>query len=251
MGSSLLGWAQSSSKHRGGEIMSDNAQTLTDRRLTTPRAAAVAGILFSVLLTTTYILIRISIPADPADGGIWLEEQANTVALALSLVPIAGIAFLWFIGVIRDRMGQLEDKFFSSVFFGSGLLYLAMVFIAAALAGGLLTSYALDPETLIASGVYTYSRAVMFRITNVYAIRMAGVFMISLATISVRTRIMPRGLAFLTYGLALVLLVSIGLNLWVTLIFPTWVLVISTYILVLNLRRQGAGAEGAPSMMVE
>ena len=221
--------------------MTADVQPLTDLRLKTPRAAAVAGILFAVLFITANVLIRLSIPPDPADGGIWLEEQANTVALALSLVPIAGIAFLWFIGVVRDRMGQLEDKFFSSVFFGSGLLYLGMTFVAAALAGGLLISYTLDPETLIASGVYTYSRAVIFRITNVFAIRMAGVFMISLATISVRTRIMHRGLAFLTYGFALVLLVSIGLNLWVTLIFPAWVLVISTYILVLNLRTKGAG----------
>jgi membrane protease YdiL (CAAX protease family) len=141
MGPSLLGWTQSQSKYRGGEIMSDNAHTLTDRRLTTPRAAAVAGILFSLLLSAAYILIRISIPANPADGGAWLEERGNTVALALSLVPIAGIAFLWFIGVIRDRIGKLEDKFFSSVFFGSGLLFLAMTFVAAALAGGLLTSY--------------------------------------------------------------------------------------------------------------
>ena len=230
--------------------MSDNASTLTDRRLTTPRAAAVAGILFSLLLIAAYILIRISIPANPADGGAWLEERGSTVALALSLVPIAGIAFLWFIGVIRDRMGQLEDKFFSSVFFGSGLLFLAMTFVAAALAGGLLTSYAIIPTELIDSGLYTFIRTVMYRISNIYAIRMAGVFMISLATISVRTRIMHRGLAFLTYGLALVLLFSIGYSLWVTLIFPAWVLIISVYILVLNLRSKAVVAEGDQAIMV-
>jgi hypothetical protein len=231
--------------------MGEDVRSLTDRRLTTPRAAAVAGILFSLLLSAAYVLIRISIPADPADGGAWLEERASTVALALSLVPIAGIAFLWFIGVIRDRIGQLEDKFFSSVFFGSGLLFLAMTFVSAALAGGLLLSYSLEAEKLIASGVYTFSRAVMYRISNIYAIRMAGVFMISLATISVRTRIIHRGLAFLTYGLALVLLFSIGYSLWVTLIFPAWVLVISVYILVLNLRTKVAGAGDGLSIMSE
>jgi hypothetical protein len=222
--------------------MNEENRPLTDLRLRTPRAAAVAGILFAVLLITAYVLIRVSIPPDPADGGAWLEEQAQTVALALSLVPIAGIAFLWFIGVLRDRMGQLEDRFFSSVFLGSGLLYLAMTFVSAALAGGLLASYALEPDALIASGLYTFSRAVMWRISNVYAIRMAGVFMISLGTISVRTRIMHRGLAFLTYALALVLLLSIDQNLWVTLLFPGWVLIVSVYILALNLRGQGAGA---------
>jgi hypothetical protein len=222
--------------------MNEENRPLTDLRLRTPRAAAVAGILFAVLLITAYVLIRVSIPPDPADGGAWLEEQAQTVALALSLVPIAGIAFLWFIGVLRDRMGQLEDRFFSSVFLGSGLLYLAMTFVSAALAGGLLASYALEPDALISSGLYTFSRAVVWRISNVYAIRMAGVFMISLGTISVRTRIMHRGLAFLTYALALVLLLSIDQNLWVTLLFPGWVLIVSVYILALNLRGQGAGA---------
>jgi hypothetical protein len=224
--------------------MGEETRPLTDRRLTTPRAAAVAGILFGVLLITANVLIRLSTPPNPGDAGVWLEEQASTVVLALSLVPIAGIAFLWFIGVVRDRMGQLEDRFFSSVFFGSGLLYLAMTFAAAAMAGGLLTSYAFQSDNLIASGVYSYSRAVMYRITNVYATRMAGVFMISLGTISVRTRILHRGLAFLTYALALFLLLSIGLSMWVSLVFPGWVLIVSIYILVLNLRRKDAGAAG-------
>jgi hypothetical protein len=222
--------------------MSDTLPPLTSRRLTTPRAAAVAGILFALLLGSGYALIRISIPADPADGGAWLEERANTVALGLSLMPFAGIAFLWFMGVVRDRLGQLEDQFFSTVFFGSGLIYLAMSFVSAALAGGLLASYAIIPEQLIDSGLYTFGRAVMFRITNVFAIRMAGVFMISLGTIWFRTHVMPRWLAFLTYGLALVLLLSIGYTLWVTLIFPGWVLIISVYILAVNLRRNGSGA---------
>ena len=219
--------------------MTDDQHPLTHPRLTTPRAAAIAGILFALLLSTGYVLIRLSIPTSPADGGAWLEDRASMVALALSLVPFAGIAFLWFMGVVRDRLGHLEDQFFSTVFYGSGLLFLAMTFASAALAGGLLASYAIMPAQLIDSGVYTFGRAVMFRLSNVYAIRMAGVFMISLGTIWVRTHTMPRWLVFLTYGLALVLLLSIGFSLWVTLIFPGWVLAISVYILVLNLRSRG------------
>ena len=210
--------------------------TLTRRALKTPRAAAIAGILFAVLLSASVTLIRLSIPANPADGGDWLAANAGRVSLALGLMPFAGIAFLWFIGVVRDRLGHLEDQFFSTVFFGSGLLFLAMTFASAALAGGLVASYSVAPDKLIDSGVYSFGRAVMYQISNVYAIRMGGVFMISLATIWVRTQSMPRWLVFLTYALALVLLLSIGLNLWITLIFPGWVLVISVYILVLNLR---------------
>jgi hypothetical protein len=231
--------------------MTEEQVTLTRPELTTPRAAAVAGIIFAVLLGAGYVLIRLSIPADPADGGAWLEDSADSIAFALSLVPFAGIAFLWFIGVVRDRLGRLEDQFFSTVFLGSGLLYLAMTFVSAALAAGILAGYALEPTEMIESGVYTFARLVMHRISNVYAVRMAGVFMISLGTIWFRTRVMPRWLVLLTYGLALLLLLSIGYSLWVTLIFPAWVFLISVLILIWNLRTRSASEESGPATVAE
>jgi hypothetical protein len=94
-------------------------------RLKTPRAAAIAGIQFSVLLIAVLLLFRLSVRADPLEAGAWLKTSSKTIALALNLVPFAGIAFLWFIGVLRDRLGELEDRFFSTVFLGSGLLFLA------------------------------------------------------------------------------------------------------------------------------
>lgn len=221
--------------------MSQKMLELTNRRLTTPRAAAVAGIVFAVLISASLILIRRSVPSNLADDSGWLENQAGNVSLALSLLPYAGIAFLWFMGVIRDRLGEYEDRFFSTVFFGSGLLFLAMTFIAAAIAGAILISYRIDPLTLTGSAAYTFGRAAMYQASNVYGIRMAGVFMVSLGTIWIRTQIMPRPLIFLTYGLALVLLLGISLSLWMTLIFPGWVFVISVYILILNYRRKSAG----------
>jgi len=214
------------------ETMSQE-ERLIDRRLTTPRAAAIAGILFAVLLIISMVLIRISIPGDPLEAGAWLERSARRVSLALNLVPFAGIAFLWFIGVLRDRIGEHEDRFFATVFLGSGLLFLAMLFASAAIAGGLLVSYGAAPS--LERGMYTFGRAVTYEVVNVYAMKMAGVFMISTATISVRTRIMPRWMSLLTYVVALVLLLSIGFVAWAILLFPLWVLLISVYILVMNL----------------
>ena len=213
---------------------------LTDRRLKTPRAAAIAGILFAVLYSTSMILIQLSVPGTLMDQTAWLEDQASRVALALRIFPFAGIAFLWFLGVVRDRLGEFEDRFFSTVFFGSGLLFLAMSFIAAAVAGGILITIAADPASLDESDVLIYSRAVMYHASNVYGIRMAGVFMLSTGTIWIHTQIMPRWLTFLTYGLALVLLLGISLSLWMTLVFPGWVFMVSVYILILNYRRRTA-----------
>ena len=95
--------------------------------LRTPRAAAFAGIIFSVLMITALVLLRVSAPAHPADAGAWLTDPQRraAVAIALNLVPFAGIAFLWFIGVLRDRIGEREDRFFATVFLGSGLLFVA------------------------------------------------------------------------------------------------------------------------------
>jgi hypothetical protein len=228
--------------------MSEAQPQVVRRSLTTPRAAAVAGILFATLYGTGIILIRLSIPEDlSSDSAAWLETSSRTITLALNLVPYAGIAFLWFIGVIRDRLGALEDRFFATVFLGSGLLFLGLTFTGAALAGGLLTSYALQSEDMVESGVFTYGRAVMFHVLNIYAIRMAGVFMISLATIWLRTSLMHRGWAYVTYALALVLLASIGFSLWVTMIFPAWVLAVSVYLLILNLRQKPESVESEAS----
>lgn len=217
--------------------MTDETMALINRKLRTPRAAALAGIAFSVLLIVSLVLIRISVPENLDDTGVWLGEHAGRIAFAIGVVPFAGIAFLWFLGVIRDRLGDYEDRFFSTVFFGSGLLFVAMTFVSAAVADSLTRIYAVDPELLIQTPIYSFNRVFMYLVTNIYGLRMAGVFMMSLATIWVRTQVMPRLLVFLTYGLALVLLLGLNLSLWLSLIFPVWVLVISVAILIFNYRK--------------
>src|SRR6476660_9228326 len=99
--------------------------TLTRQAIRTARAAAVAGIIFSVLFTTSRVLIRLALPEELRGTGIaaWLQGHTTTISLALTLVPFAGIAFLWFVGVGRSRLGSMEDQFVSTVFFGSGLLF--------------------------------------------------------------------------------------------------------------------------------
>jgi hypothetical protein len=214
------------------------------RELKAPRAAAIAGILFAVLYGSSLVLLTLSIPPFAIADNDWLQTNASRVDLALGLVPFSGVAFLWFIGVIRDQLSDAEDRLFSTVFLGSGLLFLALTFLAAAFAGGLLSSYAVISSALVENVVFIYARAVIYHVLNLYAIRMAGVFMISLATIWLRTGVMQRGWAILTYILALVLLVSIRYSLWVLLIFPAWVLTVSVYLLVRNPRDRPEAVTG-------
>ena len=206
--------------------------------LRTPRAAAVAGIVFSVLIGGALVLVRLSIPRGEGAISQWLTQswRRTAVAVALNLVPFAGIAFLWFIGVIRDRIGSREDKFFATVFLGSGILFVGMLFVAAATAGGILADAARATAGSPPNPQDALGRQMTNIILNVYAMRMAGVFTITTATIAMRTGVLPRWLAFVGYGAAVVLLIGIGVTPWASLLFPAWILVLSLVLLVATLR---------------
>ncbi len=214
---------------------------LTRDRLRTPRAAAIAGILFSALLICSLWLLRMSVPADPLEAGAWLQTSTRRVAFALNLVPFAGIAFMWFIGVLRDRLGKREDQFFATVFLGSGLLFLGMIFVAAASAGALILAYSVQPKTIFDAGTFAFARAFTYGIIHIYAYKMAVVFMITASTLAIRTRITARWIAFAGYASAGVLLFGGGYVDWPLFVLPTWVLLVSGYILFDNLR-------GSPGM---
>jgi len=223
-------------------------EPITGTSLRTPRAAAVAGIAFSLLLGLSLALITVSSPANPATVGTWLTQspRRGTVAFALNLVPFAGIAFLWFIGVVRDRIGQREDRFFASVFLGSGLLFVGMMFAAAAFAGGLVADVTLRSGAAPNPAVLAVGRQVTGLFLHVYAMRMAAVFTMSTATITLRTRVIPRWIGLAGFAVAILLLVSVGLTPWVELLFPAWILLLSIDILRTGLR--GPASTAGPAM---
>ena len=207
------------------------------RALRTPRAAGVAGVLFAVLLTTALVLVRLAAPTGPGDAGSWVADpgRRRLVVVALNLVPFAAIAFLWFIGVVRDRIGEREDRFFATVFLGSGLLFVAMLFVASAVTAGFLADVVGD------TGSSPQGPALGPRIgslvLHVYAMRMAAVFTISTATIGMRTGFLPRWLALWGYATAVVLLLVVSVTPWVELLFPLWILLVSIDTLAENFRR--------------
>jgi hypothetical protein len=206
-----------------------------------PRAAAIAGIAFSVLLTSALVLVHVAIPSDPNDAGAWLTDgtKRNAVVLAMNLLPFAGIAFLWFIGVVRARIGEREDRFFATVFLGSGLLFIAMLFATGAIAGGLIVTAADHP----AAEVWSFGRRVSYTLLTVYAMRMAAVFAISTTTIAHRLGLTPRWLTAFGFATGVVLLLTAGSIPWLEVIFPVWVFVFSVHILVVSFR------PGAPAML--
>jgi hypothetical protein len=202
------------------------------RRLSTPRAAGLAGVLFALLFGAALVLIRTALPEGGEQGSQWIDGSAGKLRIAAILMPFAGITFLWFIGVVRDGIGKYEDKFFASVFLGSGLLFLAMMFVSSAVGAALVATRRLKVDDAAHDEVAAFGQVLLTTLSNTYALRMGAVFMISLATIWLKTRLMPTWLVAGTYLFAVSLLIAADINMWVTLAFPTWVLVVSVLALV-------------------
>jgi hypothetical protein len=203
------------------------------RALAPPRAAAVAGVIFAVLMGAGLILVRLAVPPPQADPGEWLNDPSrrNAVRVAVHLAPFAGIAFLWFIGVLRGRLGALEDQFFATVFLGSGLLFVASLFASTAFAGALVGMTDNGRVRVLNSDTYYLTRQLVSAFVNVFGIKMAGVFIMSTSTIVLRTAILARWVAFFGFACALVLLGAITTWPWIALLFPLWMFVISIRIL--------------------
>ncbi len=199
---------------------------MTPHALTTPRAAALAGVLFALFFGAALILIRTALPEGAEPGSQWVDGADHRLRVAALLMPFAGIAFLWFMGVIRDGFGRYEDRFFATVFLGSGLLFLAMMFLAAGV-GAALEAIGPHLDSSDRSAAAAFGQALAVVISKTYALRMAAVFMISLATIWLRTGLMPRPLVWGTYLVALTLMAAAEVSMWLTLAFPAWVLVMS------------------------
>ncbi|MGO4601572.1 hypothetical protein [Terrabacter sp. 2YAF2] len=193
------------------------------------RSAAVAGIVFGILLLGALTMVRLAL-SDTSITSLQSDSSKRAlIGLGLNLVPFAGIAFLWFIGVVRDQLGDVEDRLFSTVFLGSGLLFLAMLFVGSVTTGTVMSLVAAQNPS---AELFDYGRLTTQGLISVYALRMAAVFTLSVSTVGMRTGALPRWVVYSGYVVALGLMVAAGEHKWVQLIFPAWVLMVSVVILV-------------------
>jgi len=217
-----------------------------------PRSAGLAGIVFSVLFVLSLLLVSARPPEGLDEYAFveWFQAQGLTLVTiaTLYLAPFAGIAFLWFIGVIRSRIGKGEDQFFATVFLGSGVLFVGMYWAAAAVLASLVAGNRYDAAPPLSAARLEEVRSMGFSFLFVLAARAASVFMLVTCTIARRTGIFPRSLTLAGYAIALVMLLSLSFLQWVVLLFPAWVCVASGYILVAERATSspGTGGRGRP-----
>jgi hypothetical protein len=205
-----------------------------------PTAAAIAGLAFGIILATVLVLLHSARPESLDGAGNWTEDLAvrGSVVTALQLIPFAGIAFLWFMAVVRSQLGQIGDRFFDTVFLGSGLLFVAMLFAAAAVLGSVLALQ--DAGVALPESGAAQAWALASALLGQFGARMAAVFALSTTTLGVRLRNVPKALTVLGYLTGLMLLLTPPLPRWAQLLFPLWVISLSVLVLVRAGRRPAA-----------
>ena len=219
---------------------------LPTRVLRTPRSAGIAGVLFALRFAIIVFLLHKVVPVNPHEAGSWVANAPDRrkVSFALTLVPFSGIFFLWFIGAVRSRIGTAEDRFFATVFLGSGLLFVAMMFTATAVMGALI-SLASSDHGAPPLNVWHLGRATTFQLATTFALRMAAVFTIATSTIALRLRLHHPVVITIGFASGLLLMFVESTIPWIELVFPFWVFVVSVSLLVDSYRERAAGQDAA------
>jgi hypothetical protein len=205
-------------------------------RIRSIEAAAVAGLVFAVLSFISLLLLNS--PPDPSapDSEIiaWYSDPANRalLTLGLSLSVVSAISFLWFVAVIRRRVGDREDKFFATVFLGSGILLTAVMLVGSAtLASGAVTADLADgrvPDVSVLTALSGLGTSLLLLVL----VRIQAVFVVSTSTLALRSNAFSRWLSYFGYGIALVMFFIPILTEPIGLAFPIWVGMLSAALLV-------------------
>lgn len=202
------------------------------RRLRTPTAAAVAGIIFAVLFVTSAALIRSGFPTAPVRTLLTPAVERidpGRVRAGLQLLPFAGIAFLWFIGVVRTRFGRHEDQLFATVFLGTGLLLVAILLVAAAIGAAVLDQN-VGRRAVDGSAVRIASNT-LYNLLYVIAPKLAGGFVLVTTNVMTRVGVIPRWLSVIGVLVGLTMFFLVDRVGWSVYALPIWVLCISGFIL--------------------
>lgn len=222
-----------------GQRMSEKQAEFV-RRQPPVESAAAAGIIYSLLATIAFLSID-KIPA-PSSSELewteWIEDGGNRAMLILflNLASVSAVAFLWFVAVIRRRVGDREDRFFATVFLGSALVYVSLWLVAASIIASPAVLSSLDDGRPLNWEVYRLAEGTAAAILLVAIPRISAVFVASTSTVYLRTGVVPNWLAYVGYtvafGLFFVPFVTTPLGLGL----PLFVLISSVTILVTRAR---------------
>ncbi len=214
------------------------------RRLASIEAAAIAGIVCGVgwALSLTALLDVPGVGAsDEAINEYYAGSRGTAALVWLQVLVVSTIAFIWFVGVIRGRVGDHEPRLFGTVFFGSSILLAILLFSGVALlaAPAIVADAGRTPDP----DVVSMTRAAAAVVLGTFAPRIATLVMFSTAALGRVTGALPTWLVWLTYVVGVIEFVNVSVSTPSVLLVPAWIVVVSIELLV---RRPGRSLELAP-----
>lgn len=214
---------------------------------------ALLGIAFAILVLASYLILTRA-PGIEASNEEYMEFYSSSdrrwaIVAGLYLMPFAGIAFLWFVVLLRmwiSKSATRVDELFSNVQLVSGIIYLALFFASAAsisvlAASAEFSSASIDPET---ARSFTH---LGWGLVLVFSMRMAAIFVITTSSLARRHGFLPTWFVVLGYLVGLFLLLSAVLTTLLILVLPLWVLGLGTLLLIRARSLPAGPAEAAPA----
>jgi len=204
------------------------------QRATSIEVAAIAGIVCAV----GWSLSLRGLVAGPGLGATreeiaayYAEGSSRSVSALLALMVVATIAYLWFVGVVRTRLGASETRLVGTVFLGGSVLLTGLVLVgASALAAPSVlvevSGQAPDP------GAAALLRALAAVVLAVFVPRVATLVMFSAASLSRRGGALPAWLIVVTYVVGVAEFVNVTIATPTLYVFPAWIALVSIVVLV-------------------
>lgn len=210
---------------------------------------ALAGFAFSVLFVIAWLLLRASPSFSSTDDELTSyyldpDQRRNSAIAGLYIIPLASIAFIWFMAALRDRYlraASRENTILSTAQVVAGALVVTSLFTIAAVE--LAVVWLAETGELFDIDAARGLLAIGQSTSDIMALRSAAVFVGVSATRAVRSGLFPRSYGVLSMVTALALLLVYNALPGVALLFPAWVA--GSSVLILLRRRAIDVADGA------
>lgn len=215
----------------------DDAGETNDTTQSDAMRIGVLGAAFAILFLLSLWLLN-SVPK-PREGDDAFQdfyagdEKRKVVIVGLYLLPLAAIAFIWFLASLRQwvaRIWPIERQIIGTVQLLSGFAFitLALVSSAATVIPAAVVELSGQPfDPALARQFPLFGDALLL----IFGIRMAAMFVMTTANMGLKSAVLPKWFAYVSFLLSAVLLLSYSLTIWLVVVFPVWVLALGLLII--------------------
>jgi hypothetical protein len=216
-----------------GQGEGQSEQTRHEALKKAARLTSLLGVAFAVSFLVGLALLARTPRAHASDEELVAfytsGEQRWLLIGGIYVLPLAAVAFLWFIAALRQwEVGSSRtlDQLLSTVQMLSGVGFITLAFAAAGAATIVASSVdlaQLPVDPTVARQFPLYSQTLLI----IFGMRMAAIFVMTTAKLGHGARLVPGWFLVMSYVVAAALFLVSTLNVLLVVVFPLWILALS------------------------